>query len=109
MGLLEEHLKGMVGKDIVVVMIDGQAFKGKLVSYDTESLVLDNVMEARATDARWREALVTMPITGSEAEAAGGIMLGDTGTSMLKLTTVIVRIPHITRVWVWAPKKPEGY
>jgi small nuclear ribonucleoprotein (snRNP)-like protein len=109
MSLLEDHLKNMVGKDIVVVMVDGQAFKGKLMSYDGECIVLDNVMEARATDARWREALVTVPITGYEAEAGGGIMIGDTGTSMLKLTTVIIRISHITRVWIWAPKKPEGY
>lgn len=109
MAILQEHLKNMMNKDIVIVMTDGQAFKGKLRSYDDNSLILEEVMEARATDARWREALVTVPVSDFESGGAGGIMIGDTGSSMLKLTTVIIMLPHISRIWIWAPKKPEGY
>ena len=93
-------------------MDDGQAFKGTLVAFDDECIRLTDVMESRATDARWREALVTVPTKDKESQSFGitsGIMIGDTGTSMLKLTTVILRIQHISRVWLWMPEKPEGY
>lgn len=108
MPILQEYLTNEVGKDIVVVMDDGQAFKGKLTAFDEGNITLKDVMETAATDARWREALVTVPAGGQEGSMSG-IMIGDSGTSMLKLTTVILRIDHISRVWLWKPEKPEGF
>jgi len=109
MTILQKHLNELIGKDIVLVMSDGQAFKGKLSAFDEENIMLTDVMESRATDARWREALVTVPSAGIEGVGGSGIMIGDSGTSMLKLTTVILRIQHISRVWLWKPETPEGF
>ncbi len=108
MPILQKYLSNEVGKDIVIVMDDGQAFKGKLTAFDDKNITLTDVMETVATDARWREALVTVPSSSHEG-GMSGIMIGDSGTSMLKLTTVILRIDHISRVWVWRPEKPEGF
>jgi small nuclear ribonucleoprotein (snRNP)-like protein len=109
MAILQKHLGDVVGKEIVLVMSDGQAFKGKLSAFDDENIMLTDVMESRAADARWREALVTVPTTGFEGGGGRGIMIGDSGTSMLKLTTVILRIRHVSRIWLWKPETPEGF
>lgn len=112
MTILMEHLNHMLNREVVIVMDDGMAFKGLLKRFDSDSLVLSEVMEAKASDARWREALVTVPASttsGASLGDVGGIMLGDTGTSMLKLTSVVLMINHISRIWTWAPEKPEGY
>jgi len=109
MSILSELLEKMLNRDIVVVMDDGMAFKGILKRYDDEGLLLIDVMETKASDGRWREALITVPSSSEEGSIMGGIMLGDTGSSMLKLTSVYISLAHVSRVWIWSPEKPTGY
>jgi small nuclear ribonucleoprotein (snRNP)-like protein len=94
-------------KDIVVVTIDGQAFKGKLVDFDNECLVLDNVVERKAEWGPWSKPLVTLPQSDKAKVTTTQILGGSTGLTLAKLQTVAIRLATISRIWEWLPQELE--
>lgn len=106
MKLLQKRLQELMNKEILVIMEDGKGFKGKLVEYDDEYIVLREVIEGSIDELKWRAPMLALPITEKNA-GLGGITVGDSGSRLVKLNEVIIRISMILRIWLWTPEKVE--
>lgn len=73
-------LRENLNKDIVVVTIDEQAFRGRLLEFDDEAIAITNVMESYRKDMNWTQW--HKPI-GTLHEKA----------------TLAIRIETISRIW----------
>lgn len=104
MGILKREFKNLLGKEMVVVMNDGRAFKGVLIKFDKDVVVLRNVLEAKAENPVWKESIVTTRILGKQE--VKGTVIGD--TDVVKLDEVLLRVQMISRIWAWTPHKPAG-
>jgi len=79
---LEEFLSG--DREIVVVMVDGRGFRGRMTRYDDEVVVLKDVKE-----------------TLNEEPSESGIIQW----RKVLHSKLIIRLEHVLRVWPWdAPK-----
>ena len=111
MSLLENKLKASIGQEIVVVMVDNRAFRGSLVEFDTDTLVLRNVVEALPNNASgWEEPTSSTGITHKVVTWQGVFSHEDTSSEVVKLKDVMIRTAHVTRIWEWSLKnvtKPE--
>ncbi|MEM2976936.1 MAG: LSm family protein [Thermoplasmata archaeon] len=112
MGILHRRLRDYLGKEIIVVMTDGRAFKGILTEFDESALVLREVLETATGEVRWRPPLVPIPTPRNqpEGEAAGFITLGDGERSYGRLKEVVISPAGILRVWLYQPEeyRPAG-
>ena len=99
MDILEKALKKLVGKDILLVQMDGTGFKGILEEYDDDALVLSEVSEIDPETLTWCAPKVSM-INGPAGvkEKTGEIA---------KLNRAIFLTSHIMRIWEWSPEKVE--
>lgn len=106
MSILQKRLKELLQKEMLIVMEDGRGFKGKLVEYDDEYIVLKDVIESSTVELRWRVPLVALPPSekGTDLDKEG-LTIGDTGSKLVKLREVMIRIPMILRIWTWTPEK----
>ncbi len=105
MGILKRILKTLLGKETVVVMDDGRAFKGILIEFDKDVMILRNVLEAKAENPVWRESTASTRILGGQE--VKGTVIGD--TDVVKLDEVILRMEMVSRIWQWVPQKPVGH
>ncbi len=96
-------MRNFVNKDILVVQVDGNAFKGRLLAYDESHLLMDNIIQTSTTQRTWFTVTVAVPKDPSGG-AIGGTLVGDTNSKLLKLSTAILSIDQITRVWLWTPE-----
>ena len=78
--VLHEELKEISDKDVVIIMMDGRGFRGKLKKFDDETLVLSDVFET----------------SNQEVDEHGRMYWRRVLHSKL-----IVRIPMILRIWPW--------
>ena len=111
MSLIQTKLKQHVGQEIVVVMVDNRAFRGTLVEFDEETLVLRNVVEALPNNAAgWEEPTVSTGIIQKVVTWHGTFSHEDTSAQVVKLKDVMIRLAHVLRVWEFSMKnvaKPE--
>lgn len=105
MGILKREFKNLLNKEMVVVMNDGRAFKGMLIKFDKDVVVLRNVLEAKAENPVWRESTASTRILGKQE--VKGTVIGD--TDVVKLDEVILRVQMVSRIWRWIPQKPVGH
>lgn len=105
MGILKKEFKNLLNKEMVVVMNDGRAFKGMLIKFDNDVVVLRNVLEAKAENPVWKESTASTRILGKQE--VKGTIIGD--TDVVKLDEVILRIEMVSRIWRWIPQKPVGH
>ena len=104
MSILSDHLTNLKGKRIIVVMCDNMAYFGRLQSFDESFLILNSVKEADYKKSPvWKEPKIRFSSAPMPSSGGKGIGLSDglvddklTGKS---LTTVIVNISHVVRVW----------
>ena len=112
MGILHRRLRDYLGREIIVVMVDGRAFKGILSEFDESALVLKEVLETATSEVRWRPPLV--PVPGSknqpEGEATGFITLGEGERAFGRLKEVVISPAGVLRVWLYQPEeyRPGG-
>jgi len=111
MSLLQNKLKAHVGQEIVVVMLDNRAFRGTLVEYDDETLVLREVVEALPNNAAgWEEPTVSTGIVHKVVTWHGTFSHEDTRADVVKLKDVMIQIRGVLRIWEFSMKnvaKPE--
>ncbi|MDI6917159.1 MAG: hypothetical protein QMC80_05115 [Thermoplasmatales archaeon] len=105
MGVLKRSLKNLLGKETVIVMNDGRAFKGILTVFDKDAMILKNVLEAKAETPVWKESTASTRLLSRQE--VKGTVIGD--TDVVKLDEVLLRIEMVSRIWAWKPKKPLGY
>jgi small nuclear ribonucleoprotein (snRNP)-like protein len=111
MTLFEDKLKTLAGQEIVVVMADNRAFRGILVEFDPETLVMRNVVEALPNNASgWEEPTSSTGIVHKVVSWSGVFSHEDTTAEVVKLKDVMIRTSGILRIWEWSMKnvqKPE--
>jgi len=108
MSLLESKLKGLAGQEIVVVMVDNRAFRGTLVDFDADDIVLRNVVEALPNNASgWEEPTSSTGIVQKVVTWQGVFSHEDTRADIVKLKDVMIRNAHVLRIWEWSLKNVE--
>lgn len=108
MTLLENKLKPLVGSEIVVVMSDNRAFRGTLVEFDADDIVLRNVVEALPNNASgWEEPTSSTGISHKVVTWNGVFSHEDTSAEMVKLKDVMIRTTGVLRIWEWSMKNVE--
>lgn len=105
MGIMHRRLRDYLGKEIIVVMTDGRAFKGTLGEFDETAVVLKDVLETSSTDIKWRQPLVPSASHRSERRLDIGseLDIGETERLMTRLKEVVLATSGILRVWLWNP------
>lgn len=111
MSLIQSKLKGLVGQDIVVVMVDNRAFRGTLVEHDADTMVLRNVVEALPNNAAgWEEPTVSTGIVQKVVTWHGTFSHEDTSAGVVKLKDAMIQISGVLRIWEYSLKnvaKPD--
>jgi small nuclear ribonucleoprotein (snRNP)-like protein len=108
MTLLESKLKGLVNAEIVVVMVDNRAFRGTLVDFDAQTLILRNVVEALPNNAAgWEEPTASTGIVHKVVTYSGVFSHEDTRADVVRLKDAMVQIGHVLRIWEWSTKNVE--
>ena len=103
MSIIMDHLRELLGKELVVVCLDGGTYRGRLEKYDEEALVMQEVLELNPKDLRWIEPQVSPQADGdiaSQVDAYGNI---DTRRLRVSLRYVIIRLESVSRIWPWLP------
>jgi len=106
---LERYMEKFLKKEILIVQVDGNAFKGTLMEYDENFLTLENVIQTSTKQRNWFRVTVAVPRGGtpSKDKLIGGTIVGDTESMLLELKTALISINHIMRIWLWTPKRVE--
>jgi len=99
MGKLNEHLNGLVDKEVFVVQTDGRGFKGVLREYDEDILVLDDVVETSTRELTWRRPVVAIPHSDRGD--------GKEESYVAILRELVIKMDHIMRIWTWSPERLE--
>jgi small nuclear ribonucleoprotein (snRNP)-like protein len=108
MSLLQTKLKTLVGQEIVVVMVDNRAFRGTLMEFDAEDIVLRNVVEAAPNNASgWEETTSSTGIVHKVVTWQGVFSHENTAAEIVKLKDVMVRTSGVLRIWEWSLKNVE--
>ena len=108
MSLLETKLRPLVGSEIVVVMSDNRAYRGVLVEFDAETIVLRNVVEALPNNAAgWEEPTVSTGIAHKVVTYQGVFSHDDTSAEIVKLKDVMIRTSGVLRIWEFSLKNTE--
>lgn len=111
MSLLSTKLKVLVGQEIVVVMTDNRAFRGKLVEFDDQTLVLKEVVEALPNNAAgWEEPTVSTGMIQKVVTYHGVFSHEDQKADVVKLKDVMIQTSGVLRIWEFSLKntqKPE--
>lgn len=97
--LLDEELKDLIDNEIAVIMNDGQAYRGKLTTYDKDILILENIYETSNQEIEWVES------KGSEDKPKK--TRGYLPWRKVTLPKLIIRLPMILRIWPWNPDSAE--
>lgn len=106
-GLLEEELKNLKDKRILIVMDDGLGFLGRLVDFDEDTLILHDVYQSSATEINWKKINVTdiwekkakVREVGEEKKTAQKDKAGYVEWVEVNLDTLYLRTDHILRIW----------
>ena len=109
MAIMEKYLQKFKGKEILLVQVDGNAFKGTLMDFDEKNMVLENVIQTSTKQRNWFRVTVAVPRSGtpSKDKMIGGTIVGDTESMLLELKTSIISLDHVMRIWLWTPKIVE--
>ena len=108
MSLLENKLKSLHDQEIVVVMADNRAFRGTLVDFDANTLILRNVVEALPNNAAgWEEPTASTGIVHKVVTYSGVFSHEDTRAEVVRLKDAMIQIAHVLRIWEWSTKNVE--
>jgi small nuclear ribonucleoprotein (snRNP)-like protein len=105
MSIIKKYLGKFVDKEIIIVQIDGNAFKGKLREYDEEFLLIENVIQTSTKQHNWFKVTVAVPTSTSlsSEKLIDGTIVGDTESKLLELTTALISVNQVMRIWLWEP------
>lgn len=103
MSLLAEKLKQHVGQPIVVVMMDNRAFRGTLVEFDAETMVLRDVVEALPNNnSGWEEPTVSTGIVHKVVTWHGTFSHENTRADVVRLKDAMIQVRGILRIWEYS-------
>lgn len=91
---LTAELEKLQDQDIAIVMNDGMTYRGRLVDFDEETIVMENVYEASGHQVDW--------IKSCDANEGGSSTLkGYMQWRRITLPKLLARTEMILRVWPW--------
>lgn len=111
MSVLESKLKQFLNEEVVVVMMDNRAFRGTLVEFDSQAIVLRNVVEGVPTPtAGWEEVTVSTGTVEKVVTWNGVFSHQDNKADLVRLKDVVILTSGILRIWEFSMTnigKPE--
>jgi|ERR1051325_6014595 small nuclear ribonucleoprotein (snRNP)-like protein len=108
MSVLEDKLKPLVGQQLVVVMTDNRAFRGTLMEFDHQTLVLRDVVEALPNNAAgWEEPTVSTGMVHKVVTWNGVFSHDDNRSEIVRLKDAIIQIHGVLRIWEYSLKNVE--
>ena len=99
MTLEQDELDDMLNKTIIVAMVDGARFRGKLTSVGSNVIVLTEVLEM-AEHGKWVKPVVSTASFADVVCAEDSTMNLDDRAYLRK---VVMYKEHILRLWPWEP------
>lgn len=102
MSLIEDELERLAERDVAVIMTDGKKFRGKLIRFDSKTMVLEDVLEL-SDRQHWVKPIIYTSVEESITEQQNTIDQAERGY----LDEVIINTRHIIRIWPWEPKRIE--
>ncbi len=111
MSVLESKLKQFLNEEIVVVMTDNRAFRGTLVEFDGQAIVLRNVVEGIPSGGGgWSEPTVSTGIIEKVVTWNGVFSHENASAELVRLKDALIMISGVLRIWEFSMKnlaKPE--
>ena len=106
--ILQRKLKELLNHEVVVVMADNRAFRGTVVEFDDETLVLRDVVEGLPNNAGgWEEPTVSTGITHKTVTWQGVFSHEDNKSEIVRLRDAYMAFSHILRIWEFSAKNVE--
>lgn len=96
--ILTHKLSNAIGSEIVVVMSDGNCYKGELAEFDGEVIVLHDIAETTTKEIEWETPLK------DKIQKKGEVEKGYIVWRHIALPEVIIRVDRVLRIWPWKPK-----
>lgn len=94
---LKQKLSSLINTDIIVVMSDGNCYKGKLAEFDSEVIVLHDIAETTTKEIEWETPLKDK--IQKKGEVKGYIVWRS-----IAIPEVIIRVEEVLRIWPWKPE-----
>lgn len=111
MPLLKDRLTALKGEQVVVVMADHRAFRGQVVDFDDQVIVLSDVVEGSTQNTKgWEEPTVSTGLIEKVVTWQGTFAHESTDAEQVRLKDSILLISGILRIWEYSMKnavKPE--
>jgi small nuclear ribonucleoprotein (snRNP)-like protein len=107
MSLIQHRLKEVMDQQILIVQTDGKAFKGKLVEFDDNFILLHDCLETGTKDVKWRSVMVPIPSPKDKAMRSeeGGFTYGERDKKVAILRKVMINLQQVMRMWLWDPEE----
>ncbi|MBI4392678.1 MAG: hypothetical protein HY556_02625 [Euryarchaeota archaeon] len=109
--IIEKHLASALNHEILVVMSDDRSFKGTLMEFDNDWIVLHDVTEGSSQNLRgWEEPAISAGVIEKYITWKGIISEEKDKTKIYRLRDVLLHMDGILRVWLLKPEllgKPE--
>jgi len=108
MAILHRRLRDYLNREIVVVMVDGRAFKGVLTEYDETAMVLKDVLETSTSEVRWKLPFIQAPGFRYDSRSSGDMVFGEREKLAPSEKEVVLILHSIIRIWLWGREKPAA-
>lgn len=100
MPIMLRKLNDMVGKEVLVVQLDGKAYKGRLSEIDERALHLTHALEFAPSEKRWKIPTISVP---PESSVEGDVVKTDK-MEAVKMRDIILAFAGILRIYPLATK-----
>ena len=111
MSILQQRLAGLKGEQVVVVMADHRAFRGKLVDFDDRAIVLSDVVEGSTVNTKgWEEPTVSTGLIEKVVTWHGVFAHEKADAEQVRLKDAVILLSGVLRIWEFSIKnavKPE--
>lgn len=105
--LLEEELEDRREERILIVMEDGLGFLGKLIDFDSETIVLTDVYQSSAKEINWEKIEMTniwkegvkIREAGEERKAGQKDKKGYVEWIEVNLDRLYIQMEYVVRIW----------
>ncbi|MGH2667694.1 MAG: hypothetical protein ACRDH5_00985 [bacterium] len=108
--LLMRHLAYLKGRRAIVVMNDERSFKGTVEDHDEHWVLLRDVFEGSAVNAKgWEEVTIHTGFLSKRFTARGVLSEQEPG-ELVRMKDVLIHLDGVLRIWEWEPEnltKPE--
>ncbi len=95
---LASELSEYVDSEIAVIMNDGNGYRGALVKYDKEVIILKDIYETSCSDIDWVE---------SPGQSPAKTIKGYVPWRRVTLPRLIIRVEMVLRIWPWQPLEDD--